>query len=125
MERFADLLQEDGRRVVHARGQGRSRFVFRYAMVRRPTKFDPTAQTSLLMEAESPSWLSGSGSWLYEPIDDGTRWTQFTAINIDSRFFRLFSSLIRWQFAGATHHAMAKAKEMIEAEVRAEAELQG
>lgn len=124
MIRSAEFVEEDGKRVVHARGQGGSRMVFRYAMVRRATKYDPTAQTSLLMEAESPAWLSGSGSWLYEPLDEGgTRWTQFTAINIESRFFQFFSSIIRWQLAGATQHAMAKAKEMIEAESDAEAAL--
>jgi hypothetical protein len=103
----ATILAAEPRRVrVTARG---ATFLVRYKLTDRPRK------TSLVMAEMTSRWFAGGGgSWVYEAIEGGTRWTQTNTVTLRSDLVRLlFGWLVRWQLARATRRAMLKARQRI------------
>jgi hypothetical protein len=86
------------------------KFRLRYKVSARPTK------TSLVMtDVGSLLFSGGSGSWVYEPHGNGTRWTQHNTLTFRSSLVGwLLGSLVRWQLLRICVRAMRKAKGIIE-----------
>ena len=105
----AEVLATDPRRVrVRLKDTGSLTIVYR--LERRPSR------TSLAFEDVDSPWIrGGGGSWDYEPVDGGTRWTRTDTLVLRNRLVAaLFGGLIRRRFAAGTTAAMARAKALIE-----------
>ena len=74
-------------------------------------------QTSLQMvNTKSPYVLGGGGSWRYESINGGTKWTQVNFLSLKNKWvFLILGNPIRGILTYMTRISMRKAKRIIEA----------
>ena len=78
----AEPVDGSAERAFRVRGQGGLRFLARYKLFRRPEA------TSLSMEQTFSLMIQGGGgSWRYEPMDGGTRWTQVNTLQLGGGLF--------------------------------------
>jgi hypothetical protein len=105
----AELLASDPRRV-RVRLKDTGSVTIAYRLERRPVR------TSLAFEDVDSRWIrGGGGSWEYEPVEGGTRWTRTDTLVLRNRLIAvLFGGLIRRRFVAGTDQAMARAKALIE-----------
>jgi hypothetical protein len=105
----AELLASDPRRV-RVRLKDTGSVTIAYRLERRPVR------TSLAFEDVDSRWIrGGGGSWDYEPVEGGTRWTRTDTLVLRNRLIAvLFGAVIRRRFATGTAEAMARAKALIE-----------
>jgi uncharacterized protein YndB with AHSA1/START domain len=106
----ARVEAEHPERIVWVRGAG---FVCRF----RYKLFDRPHRTSLAMvDLRSLLFAGGGGSWSYEPVPGGTRWTQIGTLVFRNRLVAFFlAPLVRWMLERSTRTAMQVAKRTIEA----------
>ena len=106
----AVVLSTDPRRVrVRLKDTGSATIVYR--LERRPSR------TSLAFEDVRSHWISGGGgSWDYEAIAGGTRWTQTDSLILRNRVVAaVLGGLIERRLRQGTIAAMERAKVLIEA----------
>jgi hypothetical protein len=104
----AELLASDPRRV-RVRLKDTGSVTIAYRLERRPVR------TSLAFEDVDSPWIrGGGGSWEYEPVEGGTRWTRTDTLVLRNRLIAvLFGAVIRRRFATGTAEAMARAGALI------------
>lgn len=109
-----EILGADPRRV-RLRLAGTGWVTIEYRLDRRPVR------TSLAFTESDAGWLAGGGgSWDYEAIEHGTRWTQTNTLVFANRLVAmLLRPLARRRLAASTRTAMAAAKAVLEAEAPA------
>jgi uncharacterized membrane protein len=106
----AEILGEDPRRVrVEARVVGR--YTVEYRLFRRGER------TSAAFTDVDSAWMSGGGgSWRYEPIPSGTRWTQTNTIELRAGLMgRLMAPIFRRGLRSSMREGMARARDIMEA----------
>jgi hypothetical protein len=106
----ARIEAEVPERVVWIRGAGGLVCRFRYKLFDRPRR------TSLSMvEVQSPLFSGGGGSWDYQPIEGGTRWTQSNTLRFKHGLVGIFlAPLATWMLRRATERSMRKAATLIQ-----------
>jgi len=105
----AEVLSEDPRRVALTL-RGSVSVVAEHGLFRHP------ARTSLAFHDVRSSWLAGGGgSWDYDAVPEGTRWTQTNSLVLKRSWKRfLIGGPIRRQLLQATRESMAEAKRILE-----------
>src|SRR5258708_7894577 len=106
-----EVKQEEPHRLVQVRASGGMSFQIEYKHIDRPHL------TSLVMTDHHPSWLmnGGGGSWQYEDVEGGTRWTQNNTLVVPNPFlYWLLRPMLQWQLQKITLQAMTKAKAILE-----------
>jgi|GEM_PF-2003965 len=80
--RSGDVIAVTPHRLVKIRARFGLCYAFRYKAFDRPRR------TSLaIVDSNSPFVLAGGGSWRYDAIDGGTRWTQVNSIVMPNRWY--------------------------------------
>ncbi len=107
----AEVLETQPTRLIKLKIAGGNIIVFKYKQEKRPL------QSSLsITETNSKILLGGGGSWRYEPIGDGTLWTQSNTVVIRGDWFgKLLQPLFRFTLKNGTIRSMNKAKWILEA----------
>lgn len=105
------LAGDDGAPRVRVRMRGLGRVTVEYRLFRRPER-----TSAAFTEPESRWMVGGGGSWSYEPVDAGTRWTQTNTIELRPGLAgRLLAPLVERSLRSSMHRAMTEAKRILEA----------
>ena len=106
----AEIIESTPFVKVKITGRDGSSLIFEYKLSERPVR------TTLSMEVESSGFFEkGGGSWTYENVNAGTRWTQINSIQLREKWWLLLMKpLIRWMLDSGTGRAMQKAKKLME-----------
>jgi hypothetical protein len=106
----ARVINTESPRKIKLSMRGGTTMTFVYKLDDRPRK------TSLATEDVHSSIIhSGGGSWNYEEVHGGTRWTQTNTLLLRDRFFTPFlAPWFRRIFQRQTVMAMKKAKRVLE-----------
>ena len=106
----ATVVQTLPNRIVQLKMKGRTIMTFVYKLDERPLK-----TTLAMKDITSPIIDAGGGSWLYEPQNNGTLWTQTNTIVFKKNILLpLLLPVYKWMFTQQTVKAMKKAKSILE-----------
>ena len=107
--RTAQLIGEEPRRA-HLELAGLGPVTAEYRLYRRPER------TSLAFtEVRSPWVIGGGGSWDYQTVAGGTRWTQTNTLVLRPGIrSRLLAPLVRARLAASTRRSLRRAKRLLE-----------
>ncbi|HET7727378.1 MAG TPA: SRPBCC family protein [Candidatus Limnocylindrales bacterium] len=107
--RNAQLIGEEPRRA-HLELAGLGPVTAEYRLYRRPER------TSLAFTEVRSRWVvGGGGSWDYQTVPAGTRWTQTNTLVLRPGVrSRLLAPLVRARLAASTRRSLRRAKRLLE-----------
>lgn len=107
--RTAQLIGEQPRRA-HLELSGLGPVVAEYRLYRRPERTSVT-----FTEVRSPWVIGGGGSWDYQVVAAGTRWTQTNTLVLRPGLrSRVLAPLVRARLAASTRRSLRRAKGLLE-----------
>jgi hypothetical protein len=109
----AEIASYSPRRVT-VRVGGVGRYTVEYRLFRRGER-----TSAQFVEVQSPWMAGGGGSWRYEPVGDGTRWTQTNTFELKHPLLsRWVAPLVRVLLRRSMRQAMREARQLMHAGVR-------
>ena len=113
----ARVLQDDPRRV-ELTSPGLGTYVLEYRLFRRGDRTSAASQ-----DLRAFLFSGGGGSWRYEPVASGTRWTQANTLELrHPRLTGWMAPLVERNVRSAMRTGMARAKAIMEASTPAPAQ---